>query len=273
MKKLIEGKDYSIHCYITKNKRRKPKSKICPICSECNNQKLCQNRRNLYTMNKCEKCRQCDDKENCDKFYIYTKYKAELLNLGRNVTTGKNIRRQINANSEKEVLDKLKEEYLKISQFGLNEKVYQANEKSIVVLATELETKKLRDRITVENTYITNLSVIKRCSGFKFANIPIQKVTRKMIEDYFENERVKANSSIDKDYGMLKRTFAYAEKKKYIKNNIFRDVDEIRKPKSIKPAKKIDALTREEQYILEQYMISNPSKYNNIIFMCLYTRP
>ena len=139
------------------------------------------------------------------------------------------------------------------------------------MIATELEEKKLKEGTTVENTYLTNLSVIKRCSGFKFANIPIQKVTRKQIEDYFENERVKANSSIDKDFGMLKRTFTYAEKKKYIKNNIFRDVDEIKKPKSIIPVKKVDALTREEQYILEQYMLANPSKYNKIIFMCLYT--
>ena len=83
-----------------------------------------------------------------------------------------------------------------------------------------MEQKKLNDGVIGENTYLSNIHVINRCRGFKFANIPIQKVTRKQVEDYFENERIKANSSIDKDYGMLKRTFDYAERKKYLKLSI-----------------------------------------------------
>ena len=45
-----------------------------------------------------------------------------------------------------------------------------------------------------------------------------------------------------------------------------------KKTKSVKQQKKVDALTREEQYILEQYLNSHKSKYNNIILLCLYTR-
>lgn len=271
MKRLIEGRDYSIHTYITKNQKNNSKLPICPTCSMCENKSLCQNRRNLFTMNKCKDCKNCSDKENCDKFYIYTKYKAELLSLGRNATTGEYIRKQVNANSEEEALQKLKEEYIKICQYGLKEKIYQPNQKSIVTIATEIEDKKLRDRVINENTYKTNLLIIKRCSGFKFSNIPIQNVTKKQIEDYFEDERIKSNSSIKKDYGMLKRTFNYAEKKQYIKTNFFNGIDEIKRPKSIKPIKKVDALTREEQYVLEQYMYANPTKYNNILLLCLYT--
>ena len=53
MKKLIEGKDYSIHEYITKNKRNATKKPMCPTCQNCT--KVCLNRRTLYTMKQCRK--------------------------------------------------------------------------------------------------------------------------------------------------------------------------------------------------------------------------
>ena len=83
MKKLIEGKDYSIHEYVTKNKRQSLDKPMCPTCQNCTNRKVCLNRRTLYTMKQCEDCNNCKDQANCDKFYIYIRYIAELLNLGR----------------------------------------------------------------------------------------------------------------------------------------------------------------------------------------------
>ena len=77
MKKLIEGKDYSVHEYITKNKRNTSNMPMCPTCQNCTNRKLCLNRRTLYTMKR-------SDKDHCDKFYIYTRYCIEPLNLGKN---------------------------------------------------------------------------------------------------------------------------------------------------------------------------------------------
>lgn len=53
MKKLIEGKDYSVHEYITKNKRNTSNMPMCPTCQNCTNRKLCLNRRTLYTMKHC----------------------------------------------------------------------------------------------------------------------------------------------------------------------------------------------------------------------------
>ena len=83
MKKLIEGKDYSIHEYVTKNKKQTSGKQMCPTCQNCTNRKTCLNRRTLYTMKQCESCNNCKDQTNCDKFYIYIRYTAELLNLGR----------------------------------------------------------------------------------------------------------------------------------------------------------------------------------------------
>lgn len=53
MKKIIEGKDYSIHEYVTKNSKKTLDMPMCPTCKACNNRKTCMNRRTLYTMKKC----------------------------------------------------------------------------------------------------------------------------------------------------------------------------------------------------------------------------
>lgn len=84
MKQLIEGVDYTIHEYVTKNNKKNSNKPMCSTCQNCKNRKVCSNRRTLYTMKKCKTCDECKDKENCDKFYIYTRYMAEWLNLGRN---------------------------------------------------------------------------------------------------------------------------------------------------------------------------------------------
>lgn len=111
MKKLVEGRDYIIHKYTTKDKREITNRKICPNCRECEHRKICSNRANLYTMNKCEICRNCVDNDNCDKFYIYTRYKANVLHLGYSEKTGKPIRKQFSGKTKEEALQKLYDSY------------------------------------------------------------------------------------------------------------------------------------------------------------------
>lgn len=53
MKKLIEGKDYSIHEYVTKNSKKSANKVMCPTCQSCNNRKICLNRRTAFTMKQC----------------------------------------------------------------------------------------------------------------------------------------------------------------------------------------------------------------------------
>ena len=107
MEKLIEGRDYTIHQYTTKDKREITNRKICPTCRECEHRKICSNRANLYTMNKCEKCKNCTDNDNCDKYYIYQRYKAEILHLGISEKTGKSIRKQFSGKTKEEALQKM----------------------------------------------------------------------------------------------------------------------------------------------------------------------
>ena len=45
MKKLIEGRDYSINEYITKNKKTNNSLPMCPTCSNCNHKEQCLSRK------------------------------------------------------------------------------------------------------------------------------------------------------------------------------------------------------------------------------------
>ena len=271
MKQLIEGKDYSVHTYITKNLKKREDLPICSTCRDCKRKSLCSNRRNLYTMNKCKKCRDCRNAEECDKFYIYEVYKANLLGLGYDVNTGKVIRKQFSGRTKEESVNKLCKYKKKIDENGMPEKILKSNEKSIYALGNEIEKKRLDKGDIRANTYITNLRTLDRINTYKFASIPIQNVTKKQIENFLEDERDKSNSTIKKDYGMLKRIFEFAYLKGYIKENYFEGLEKIEKSKSVKKDKDVTALTIEEQNILEKYMDKHYSKYNNIILLALHT--
>ena len=63
LKTLVEGKDYSVHEYVTKDKRKDNNRPMCPICSNCNHKEFCANRKKLFKMKECEDCSNCKDKE------------------------------------------------------------------------------------------------------------------------------------------------------------------------------------------------------------------
>ena len=65
--------------------------------------------------------------------------------------------------------------------------------------------------------------------------------------------------------------FEYAEYKKLIKENFFIGYDRLKPPKSFKEDRDIVAFTNKEECALKRYMSKNPSKYNNMILLSLYT--
>ena len=54
-------------------------------------------------------------------------------------------------------------------------------EKTIAILAQEIEDSKYRMGKTKANAYNTNMSTLERIKKCKFANIPIKKVTKEQI--------------------------------------------------------------------------------------------
>ena len=270
LKTLIEGKDYSAHEYITKNKKSETNKLMCPICSSCNHKEFCSNRKKLFKMKECEDCSQCVDKEHCDKFYIYKKYKVELLTNGRNSTTKDFNRLQFNGNTKDEALNKMLEYIKDVSIHGKPQKAKQTDA-TIVSICEEYENKRVKNKEIKPNSYSRNMQTIKSIGNNKFANIPIQNVTVNQIKQYLESERVKSNSSIDKYYRKIKNAYSIAYAKGIIQNNLFLIGDCIKKPESFKEDKKVDAFTRKEEYILTEYIKTHESKYNLILLVALYT--
>ena len=265
----MSSKGYTVGTYIIKSEKKNSDLPMCPICKKCKDRSICSNRKSKKEMNKCEKCKNCKDSEKCDKFYINEQHKATLT-IAKDATTGASIRKTFTGSTEEEALDKMYKYKLEMKKSG-NTIEFKKTEKTIANLAQEIEDSKYRMGKTKANAYNTNMSTLARIKKYKFANIPIDRVTRKQIEDFLQEERVKSNSTIKKDYRMLKYVYEYASHRMHIINNFFEGINAIERPKSIKEDKDVVALTITEQNKLEDYLETHSSRYKNIILLCLYT--
>lgn len=272
-KEFVEGIDYVITIRKRKKFIKNPKKNICPICENCNHKNVCLNRRNKETMERCNKCKNCSDYENCDKFHFYNEYEGRLLKLGINANTGKAIRQSFSGKSEEIVLEKLEKQFLKNKEEGIKETIYTPNQTSIMDLAYEIEENKLKVATTHAPGYNRNMQSIKACSAYNFMLKPIQNVTRTEIERFLQSERHKSNSSISKEYRIIKNAFKLAQKRHLIDNNFDLDfnIDPVEKPKSYKEDKDVVAFTLKEEYTLIQYMNTHYNEYNNMLLLSLYT--
>ena len=272
-KEYVEGIDYAITIRKRKKFIKNPKRNICPICENCNHKNLCLNRRNKETMERCNKCKNCSDCNNCDKFHFYDEYEGRLLKLGTNANTGKAIRQSFSGKSEEVVLEKLRKQFIKNKEEGIKETIYTPNETSILELANEIEENKFKLSKTHGSGYNRNMQTIKACSAYNFMFKPIQNVTRTDIERFLQAEKHKSNSSISKEYAIIKNAFALAYKKHLIDRDIALDfsIDPVEKPKSEKQDKDVVAFTIREEYMLIQYINSHYNEYNNMVLLALYT--
>ena len=272
-KEFVEGIDYVITIRKRKKFIKNPKKNICPICANCNHKDVCLNRRNKETMERCKKCKNCNDCENCDKFHFYNEYEGRLLKLGINANTGKAIRQSFSGKSEEIVLEKLRNQFIKNKEEGIKETIYTESQISIMDLANEIEENKLKLSTTHAPGYNRNMQSIKACSAYNFMYKPIQNVTRRDIERFLQAERDKSNSSISKEYRIIKNAFKLAYKKHLISGNPDFDfnIDPVEKPKSFKEDKDVVAFTIREEYTLIQYINSHYNEYNNMLLLSLYT--
>lgn len=262
----MKQKGITVGTYYSRIKRKKSDLPICPTCKKCKNKELCNNRKNLKA---CNKCKKCEDIKNCDKYY-FTKQAKAVLTIGKDPKTKKAIKKTFTAKTEEEAMEDLYKYKLYAKENGMpldipDEKV------TIAGISQELEDSKYRKGKIGGNAYNTNMCTLRRIKVYKFANIPIDKVKKEQIEKFLEDERVKSNSLIKKDYTMIKRVYDYAIDNMYITKNFFAGINAIEKPKSKKADKQIEALTYNEQKRFEEYIMKNNVRFKNLFLLLLHT--
>lgn len=171
---------------------------------------------------------------------------------------------------------------------NINNNTYiEATNTSLYNILKDYIDNKYKTGITSSRTYKRNtesLKLLEKCCK-DFIYKPIQKVSvqeiRKSLPNFIELKRFdeKANKDvikiysqnvIDKLYILINKGFKIATSDRIIQYNIM-DNESIKKPKSKKENKKVEALTVDEQRRLVKVLIQNTHKYHNIILLTLYT--
>ena len=264
----MKEKEIKISTYdlrkLKKNNNNNPQ--MCNTCGKCKDRSICNNRKDLIN---CKKCQNCKDKESCDKYYFTKQSRARVI-IDFDERTGKPIYKIFTGKSQEDVYKKIIEfrEFVKLNGVPMGINKY---EKTIFQVGLELEKDKLNKGKICGNTYQTNIATLNRIKQYKFSTMPIEKVTKKQIDDFLESERIKSNSLIKKDYSMLKRIYDYAIDKHFIKSNFFQGFSCIERPISKKADKEVDALTFLEQKEFEKYIKENECKYRNIFLVLIHT--
>lgn len=130
------------------------------------------------------------------------------------------------------------------------------------------------DGLVSDRTYtrdLATLELIKKCCS-NFVNKPMQKITVENIQESKKEMRNYSNSTIDKMWILINKTFKIAFSRRLISFNIMLD-ESLAKPISSKEDKKIEALTVEEEKKLIDVLNNQERnhKYRDIILLQLYT--
>lgn len=258
-----KNKDYMAGTYLVKKPRPSNDRSMCPICSKCLNKNFCNNRKNTKLMKKCPKCSSCEDSENCDKFYI-SKQHSITIPVGIDEITGETIRKKFSGKTENEAIYKA-EKFKKDNPYGLTTKPRKVFPKTIEAITLEYMETKNKNGINIDSTYRTYTQILNRIKnnvGDWFYK-PINKITRKQIEDFLNYERDLgyAQNTLKKDYQLIKQAFGIARERKYIEEDFFAGYYGIKQPKSIKKTNKVTAFSQEDCIKLLKYLYSCDFKF------------
>lgn len=158
---------------------------------------------------------------------------------------------------------------------SINDGTYieKTNDIFIDILERHIE-QKYQDGITSDSSYIRDLKTIdaikKTCSSF--INKPIQNIKTEEIEDCKKNIRQYAQTSIDKIWRLLNKTFMIAISRRKLLYNPM-NAETLTKPISAKEMKKVEALTIQEQQKLVNILDNEERnhKYRNPVKLQLLT--
>ncbi|MBR3002906.1 MAG: site-specific integrase [Clostridia bacterium] len=146
------------------------------------------------------------------------------------------------------------------------------NKETLYDICKEIVEDKKQSNIICPNTYKRSLYTLSYINNGNIANKPIQQINSKMIKDYLQTTTIYAQTTIDKIYQLLGQAFRRAIDRRYIIENPMLK-EEVKKPKSDKKTKVVEALTIDEEKKLIE-ILSNQEidhKYRNIILLMLFT--
>lgn len=190
------------------------------------------------------------------------KWVAQLMTNGKRKTiaTGKKYD-EVKAKLDKAIVEIREKTYIERDGKTVGA-ILEENLQNKEHLNTVCESTILRDRNTA--------NVILKAD---IAKMPVQNVTRQDIQSFLNNvAQTYSNSYIDKIYTHLNNVMKISVFDHLIKENPF-TMGAINKPKSIKPDKVVDALTREEQAKLVA-KLKDPNyrdDYKTVVLLLLYT--
>lgn len=137
---------------------------------------------------------------------------------------------------------------------------------TIYQLAKQILDDDYNSNLIKENTFYRHLETLRRLKDIY--NTPLQKATEMQIKAFLLKEQNYSQSTIDKEYRLLNRTFKEAIKKGIITKS---PMEDMRKPKTAQKREKTRALTIEEQNKLLSVLVKEDVKYSHQLLLSMLT--
>ena len=180
---------------------------------------------------------------------------------------GKINRKSVYGNTRKEVKEKITKALSDIQNDTFIEK---NNVKLIDVVSSYCEQQYNANKLS-EVSYLRKKETVKIISKLDIAEMKIQNVNIKNINESLVDIKNYSNSVIAKVCGLLSTCFDYAILLKLVNSNPFKIKGGIIRPKSTREDKKVDALTVEEQKLFLAELAKTNDEYKDIFYIAIYS--
>lgn len=200
-------------------------------------------------------------------YYNESKKKwVSQVTIGRD-SNGKQIRKTFYGNTRKEVKEKMDDLQREIMA-GYD----VSNKESIVDIARQIRELKYKTNTIKRASYIRlgeTIDIIERL--LPFGNIPIQNVTRSIINSQVMVLTKYSQSVITKVWQQLQGAFNEARIREIVDKNPFDIKGYLIKPKSSKKTREIDALTLDEEKRFLNELDKGYDKFAIVFYIAIYT--
>lgn len=180
---------------------------------------------------------------------------------------GKINRKSVYGNTRKEVKEKITKALAEVQE---NTFIEKNDVKLIDVVSSYCEQQYNANKLS-EASYLRKKETVKIISKLKIAEMKIQNINIKDINESLIQIKDYSNSVIAKVCGLLSTCFDYAILLKLINNNPFKIKGAIIRPRSTREDKKVDALTVEEQKLFISQLSKSNDEYKDIFYIAIYS--